>query len=252
MGIDIIFNPNVPILISSTTGIRMEKDDFMNLQNFITKGVKDHNFCKGEICPKYTKRSIRRSPYIFLSYNDKREINAFATVFHINKEILRIDLICTYNAAPPGTGTNLMNRIERFAIEGKIKKLLVVSIAKSMKFYEDMGFSLNLNAETEGNNTVQFSNSNSNSNSASNNSSNSASNNSNSASNNNSMGASNNNSSGRSGSNNNNMGGSNSNAVYNWMGDVKMTKLLRKKRGASRNKTRDKTRPNNGTRKKSI
>jgi hypothetical protein len=240
MDIDIIFNPKIPGQIRKM-GKRMKEDDFRNLQNAIVNSVEEGELCQGELRYQYVEKSIKKSPYLFLAYNDKREIKGFATVFHINNETLRIDIICTSEDAPAGTGRGLMDRIEQFAKASKIKTLFLKSIGESMGFYESLGYSLNMNAD-----------------SGSNNNSNSNSNSSGSGSNNNMDGSNSNSNSNSSGSgSNNNMDGSNNNSssnsrstrssVISFAGDIPMSKKIgggtrrhrrSRRKSASRKKSR--------------
>jgi N-acetylglutamate synthase-like GNAT family acetyltransferase len=234
MDVDIIFNPKVPGQIRKM-GKRMKEGDFMNLQNAIVSSVEEGGLCKRELRYQYVEKSIDKSPYIFLAYNDKRVICGFATVFHINNETLRIDIICTSEDASAGTGRSIMDKIEEFAKASKIKTLFLKSIGESMGFYESLGYSLNINA-------------------------NSGSNSNNSGENNNSMNGSNSSGSGSNSSgsgSNNNMNGSNSNSssnsrstrssVISFAGDIPMSKKIgggtrrqrrSKRKSASRKKSR--------------
>jgi hypothetical protein len=238
MVVDIIFNPEVPLEILEM-GKGMDDDEFSRLGKAIVKAVKNRVFCHGEIRYKYVQKSIKKSPYLFLAYNDKQQLCGFATVFHINNETLRIDIICTSEDAPAGTGRSLMETIENFAKVGKIKTIFLKSIGQSMGFYQSLGYSLNINAD-----------------SGSNNNSNSNSNNNMDGSNNNSNSNSNSNSSGN--GSNNNMDGSNSNSssnsrstrssVLSFAGDILMSKKIggggtrrhrrSKRKSASRKKSR--------------
>ena len=233
MGIDIIFNPELPGQIRKMGKI-MEESEFRILQKAIVSAVKNRDFCHGEIRYMYVQKSIEKSPYIFLAYNDKRQLCGFATVFHINNETLRIDIICTSEDAPAGTGSSLMKTIEGFAKEGKIKRIFLKSIGQSMGFYEGMGYSLNLNTNSGSNNNMDGSNRN---NSNSNSNSNSSESNSNSNGSNNNMDGSNSNSSGSR---------STRSSILSFVGDVPMSKKIggtrrhrrSKRKSASRKKSR--------------
>jgi hypothetical protein len=162
--IKIIFNPGVYGQITQM-GEEMKEDVFRRLQKAIVRSIKGGRLCQGELRYQYVQQSIKKSPYLFLAYDDKLVMRGFATVFHINDETLRIDIICTSNKAPRGTGTTLMKKIEEFGKQGNIKTLFLKAIGEAMGFYEDLGYDVNYNAFRNSNNN---SNSNSNSNESNN------------------------------------------------------------------------------------